>query len=54
VRLVEAGRFGRAAVFHPPGVDDVPLEQVAGTIRTIDLSSDTVATARDLGICLGD
>lgn len=32
----------------------VPLEDVVGGTRGVELGSDTVETARDLGICLGD
>jgi 6-phosphofructokinase 1 len=32
----------------------VPFERVIGGIRGVDLGSDTVLTARQLGICLGD
>jgi len=32
----------------------IPLNEVAGGTRSVELSSDAVATARDVGICLGD
>ncbi|AKT43144.1 6-phosphofructokinase [Chondromyces crocatus] len=32
----------------------VPLDEVAGRIKTVPLDSDTIVTARDLGICFGD
>ena len=32
----------------------VPFEKVVGGTRGVDVNGDTVATARDLGICLGD
>jgi 6-phosphofructokinase 1 len=32
----------------------VPFDDVIGGIRTVDVHSDTVITARQLGICLGD
>ncbi len=32
----------------------VPFEQVVDGTRSVDLGSDTVTTARDLGICFGD
>jgi 6-phosphofructokinase 1 len=32
----------------------VPLEEIVGGIRGVDPTGDTVATARDLGICFGD
>ena len=32
----------------------VPFESVIGGIRGVTLDSDTVETARDIGICFGD
>jgi 6-phosphofructokinase 1 len=32
----------------------VPFEQVVGGSRSVDITCDTVATGRDLGICFGD
>jgi 6-phosphofructokinase 1 len=64
---VVASRFGAAAVRalarglsgvmvslgeHDIGV--VPLSEVAGRTKRVPVDGDTVRTARDLGICLGD
>jgi 6-phosphofructokinase 1 len=38
----------------PPNVRAVPLDEAIATTKTIPLDSDVVATARSLGICLGD
>jgi ATP-dependent phosphofructokinase / diphosphate-dependent phosphofructokinase len=32
----------------------VPLENVVGRAKNVPLDCDTIRTARDLGICLGD
>jgi hypothetical protein len=32
----------------------VPLEEVAGRMKAVPLDSDTLQTARDVGVCLGD
>ncbi len=32
----------------------IPMDQVTGGTRTVDVHSDTVETARDVGICFGD
>src|SRR5581483_4189111 len=32
----------------------IPLDQVAGGIRTVDVKGDAMSTARDVGICFGD
>ncbi len=59
-------RFGAAAVrtlaegvtdvmvaLKPPAVVPVPLEEAVVGRRSVSLDSDTIATARSLGICLG-
>ena len=64
---IAASRFGAAAVralgdglsgvmvaLDGPAIALVPLSEVAGRTRTVPLDSDTLLTARDLGICLGD
>ena len=65
-RLV-ALRFGAAAVralaeghedvlvaLDPPDVKYVPLADVAGRMKLVPTTCDTIATARELGMCLGD
>lgn len=54
VRLIEKGKFGAMVALDPPKIKAVPLEQVIGSIRNVPLDSDTVRTARDIGICFGD
>ncbi|MEJ2188501.1 MAG: ATP-dependent 6-phosphofructokinase [Acidobacteriota bacterium] len=54
VRMVAEGRFGVMVALDPPEVLTVPLEVATERLKTVPLDSDTVATARDLGICLGD
>jgi 6-phosphofructokinase 1 len=64
---VVASRFGAAAVralaqdlsgvmvaLSDHGIDTVPLAEVAGRTKRVPVDGDTVATARELGICLGD
>ena len=38
----------------PPTIARVPLQEAIGRIKTVPLDSDTVLTARELGISLGD
>jgi 6-phosphofructokinase 1 len=38
----------------PQTIELVPLDAVAGRTRLVPVDGDTVASARDLGICLGD
>ena len=54
VRAVVDGAFGHMVAFNPPRIERVPLDQVIGKCRTVPVESDTVLTARDLGISLGD
>jgi 6-phosphofructokinase 1 len=54
VRTVEAGVFDVMVSLDPPDVVTVPLAQVMGRMKQVPLDGDTVCTARDLGICLGD
>lgn len=54
VRLIESGEFGSMVALDPPSVKAVPLEDVIGSIKNVPLESDTLQTARDIGICFGD
>ena len=54
VRMVEQGKYGHLVAYHPPHMVPVPMEEAIATMKTVPLDSDTVQTARDLGICLGD
>ncbi len=54
VRALEAGQSGIMVALAATGVNYVPLEDVAGRMRCVPLDGDTLQTARDLGICLGD
>jgi ATP-dependent phosphofructokinase / diphosphate-dependent phosphofructokinase len=54
VRMVEQGKFGHLVAYHPPHMVPVAMEEAIATMKTVPLDSDTVQTARDLGICLGD
>ncbi|MBU0987764.1 MAG: ATP-dependent 6-phosphofructokinase [Proteobacteria bacterium] len=54
VRMIEDKKFGTMVALVPPEVKAVPLEQVIGHIRQVPLDSDSIQTARDIGICFGD
>ena len=54
VRLVAEGRFGCMVALRPPGIAAVPIVEALATPKRVPLDSDTLATARDLGISLGD
>lgn len=54
VRLIAEGRFGMMVALHPPTIDAVPIADAIAAPRRVPLDSDVIATARDLGISLGD
>ncbi len=54
VRALEAGHSSVMVSLEPPHVRYQPLEAAVGRMKVVPLASDTMATARDLGICFGD
>jgi hypothetical protein len=54
VRCLSEGHSGVLVALDPPTVRLVPLDQAANRMKVVPLDSDTVRTARELGICLGD
>ena len=54
VRLVAEQKFGMMVALQPPRIVAVPLVEAIATPRRVPLDSDTITTARDLGISFGD
>jgi len=54
VRALEEGQAGIMVALDPPVVNYVPLEEATRRMKAVPLDSDTMLTARDLGICFGD
>jgi len=54
VRALAAGKTGVMVALDPPKVRYVPLEEATQRMKCVPLDCDTVLTARELGICLGD
>ncbi len=54
VRALEEGESAVMVSLHPPTVRYEPLAEVVRRIKTVPLESDTVETARDIGIHFGD
>jgi len=54
VRALSEGQAGVMVALDPPTVRYVPLEKVAGRMKTVPLDCDTILTGRELGICFGD
>jgi phosphofructokinase-like protein len=54
VRAIDQKVFGVMVALDPPNVQYVPLEEATRRMKTVPLDSDTMLTARDLGVCFGD
>ncbi|MBV1775493.1 ATP-dependent 6-phosphofructokinase [Burkholderiaceae bacterium DAT-1] len=54
VRALAQGQNGVMVALAFPNVNYVPLDEVAGRMKSVPLDGDTLATARALGVCLGD
>jgi 6-phosphofructokinase 1 len=54
VQVVAAGGSSVMVALDPPVIKTVPLAEVISKLNTVPLDCDTVKTARDIGICLGD
>ncbi|MEN8190271.1 MAG: 6-phosphofructokinase [Thermodesulfobacteriota bacterium] len=54
VRMVEEEKFGHMVALVSSHMDAVPLEDAIQSRKKVDLNSDKVFTAREIGICLGD
>lgn len=54
VKLAEEGRFGRMVSYQAYHVSSVSIEKAINKLRTVDAEGEIVATARAIGISLGD
>jgi len=54
VRALAAGETGVMVALDPPTVRYVPLAEATERMKVVPLDCDTILTARELGICLGD
>ena len=54
IRCVEERDFNKLVVLKNNELSRIPITQVADKMKSVPLESDTVQTARDIGICLGD
>ncbi len=54
VRALDEDQNGIMVSLNPPTVDYVPLSSVTGRQKKVPLDSDTMLTARDMGINFGD
>lgn len=54
VRALDEGQSGIMVALDPPTVKYVPLEEATRRMKVVPLDCDSILTALDLGICLGD
>ncbi len=54
VRLVEEGTYGHMVALSSSRMISVPLSDAIKGRKKVDLTSDKIQTARDIGICFGD
>lgn len=54
VRAVADGKFGHMVALDPPLIKLVPLGDAVTGWTGVPLDGDTICTARELGVCLGD
>lgn len=54
VRALEHGDVNVMVALDPPTVKTIPLSHAIERMKSVPLDSDSVLTARSLGICLGD
>ena len=54
VRAIADRAFGVMVGLNGPDITRIPLEHVVGRAKNVPLESDTIRTAREMGISLGD
>lgn len=54
IRCVQEHDFNKLVVLQDNQLTRIPITSIAGEMKFVPLESDTVQTARDIGICLGD
>ncbi len=54
VRVIDRGESSVMVALDPPHIRTVPLEVATSRMKSVPLDGDTIATAREIGICLGD
>lgn len=54
VRCVQERDFNKLVVLKDNQLTSIPISDVSGKMKAVHLEGDTIQTARDVGICLGD
>lgn len=53
IRCLENGNFNNLVVMRENRIQQIPISEIAGKIKNVPADSDTVLTARDVGISFG-
>lgn len=54
IRCIQERDFNKLVVLQNNKLTRIPITSIEGKMKSVSLESDTVQTARDIGICLGD
>ncbi|HEY3357968.1 MAG TPA: ATP-dependent 6-phosphofructokinase [Polyangia bacterium] len=54
IRFIAEGKTNVMVASRPPDMVAVPLAEAISRMKSVPLDCDTILTARDLGVCLGD
>lgn len=54
IRCVQAGDFNKLVTLRNNEITTIPISETANKMKSVPLDSDTLQTARDIGICMGD
>lgn len=54
IRCIQERDFNKLVVLQDNKLSRIPITSIEGKMKSVSLESDTVQTARDIGICLGD
>lgn len=54
IRCVQEHDYNKLVVLQDNQLKRVPITSIEGKMKSVSLDSDTVQTARDIGVCLGD
>src|SRR5699024_2122626 len=54
IRCVQERDYNKLVVLQDNKLTRIPITSIEGKMKSVSLESDTVQTARDIGICLGD
>lgn len=54
IRCIQERDYNKLVVLQDNKLTRIPITSIEGKMKSVSLESDTVQTARDIGICLGD